>query len=302
MIKVVSEHKRQIIIESHLHHYREGGFRVDIARDKRRQLGGTVITLQGGLTDNLSRSMGVSDKDISQQRGLANALIEASDGEFIVAAVATVRPGNLFKRLSGSARSRTHRSKANAGAAKYMADRFEADRVIMAGQSLGGISAIDGALHRSRQHSAGNSPVSIDGVVTIDSPGVFGPLKYDGSLAEGLIVLAKNCYSDMEYMSIYERAKFLGPHVLNLAGPLEYAYVMNEIEFTHEADFSHEIDTLRRAYDVPVSHVFHQDDCIPGAEVESPYSASFPGGHVRFMYEPEPVAEHIAGFVDGLRA
>jgi len=292
---------RGIVTESYSHKFREGGYRIDIARAASRNSGGTVITAQGGLTDNLSKSMGTSEKDINNKRGLAYALIEASGGELIVASVATVRPGGLLEKAVGSTRSRSHRSKANGGAARYMRDRFQPDTQLMGGQSLGGISALDGALWHAdpMPHRRKPSDVRIDGVVTMDSPGIFGPLEYDGPLLEGLFMLVKNCMTDMSHLSLLERAKSMGPLVLNLSSPLEYAYVMDEVGFSNRADFSGEVAQLRK-FGVAVSHIFHDDDCIPGAEVESPHSVSFPGGHVRFMYEPEGPAEHIVGFAEEL--
>lgn len=298
----MAHNRHGIVTESHAHKFREGGYRVDIARAAGREHGGTLITLQGGLTDNLSRSMGTSERDIAKQRGLAHALIEASGGELIVASVATMRPGNLPRRVMGSFRPRTHRSKANAGAAKYLDGRFRPDTLIMGGQSLGGVSALDGALWHADPQPRRRQPsrTKVDGVVTIDSPGIFGPLKYDGPIWEGLLMLGKNCWSDMGHLSIREKARFLGPHIVNMSAPLEYAFVMNEIGFSNEADFSGEVSKLR-SFGVEVSHIFHTEDCIPGAETDSPHSVAFPGGHVRFMYEPEPVAEHIVELAAGLR-
>lgn len=291
-----------IVIESYSHRFKEGGYEVTIVRaGKRRKLGGPVITLQGGLTDNLSKSMGAHEKKLKKGEGLAHALIEASGGELVVASVATIRPENILQRVSGSFHSKTHRSKANAGAAKYMNDLFKPDTLAMAGQSLGGVSAIHGALWHAHPtpHGRKPSPVKVDGVVTIDSPGMFGPLEYEGTIVDGLRALVGNCINDMKHLDRFERARQLAPLVLNLAGPLEAAFVLNEISFSHEGDFSGEVAELR-GYGVDVSHVFHAEDCIPGAEVDSPHSQVFPGGHLRFMYEPEPVAEHIVDFVDYL--
>src|SRR5262245_37154335 len=98
---------RNLVVETHEHNYIESGFKVTIFRAEGREAGGPVMTLQGGWTDNLSHSM----------RDLAEAAVEASDMELIVAAVATTRSPDLMRRACGIARSGVHRSKAGAGAA-----------------------------------------------------------------------------------------------------------------------------------------------------------------------------------------
>jgi hypothetical protein len=58
-------------------------------------------------------------------------------------------------------------------------------------------------------------------------------------------------------------------------------------------DLSPMISELRGS-GVRVDHIFHKEDIVPGAEVESIHSTVFDGRHFRIAHEPEPVAAHIS--------
>lgn len=282
---------KQIFVESHREEIGACGFEVTMMRRQDRLRGGAFILLKGGLGDINSVSL----------RPLAEAIIEASDGEVGVGTVSTIRPCNPIVALQGLKDARKQRSQSMLGAMKYVNGRHQPDVLITGGQSQGGIQAVDSPLHLKTKSRNPGRQTSL-GAVTIDAPGVYGPFVTGMHVIEGLIRLAGNCLPDIMALSWHERMELVRDNLRHPHSLFEPAYIAKEIEYmSKEIDISPDIAALRRN-NVYVKHAFHRGDIVPGAEIPSEHSRVFDGAHVRIVHEPEPVAEYMVDFAGEILA
>jgi hypothetical protein len=257
------------------------GYEATVWRHRNRHHGGVAIALRGGLGDTFSVSL----------EPMARAIIEETDGEFIVMTTGTRRPFNVVQAIEGAANARRERAQSMLGATKHLRNRHKPQVMIMAGQSEGGVSAVDAALAWQTK-SKDKRPKPVTGVMTIDSPGVYGKLDAGMPVLQGLWHLGLNCWEDVKLMSWRERAKLVGSNLLHLPSVFELGYIVGEIKYLKDIDMHTEIGDLRER-GIDVWHAWHRGDIVPGADVANPYSAVFEGAHVRILKEPEPVAEYI---------
>lgn len=247
-----------------------------------------VVLLKGGLGDPASNSM----------FGIAEHVVEMSDGDLVAAVVGTTRPRNPFTVARSLYEPRKHQSQSVFRASDHLNDRFHAPVLVQAGQSRGAVSVVDGGLYQTQ-----NPKVNIIrpelGVVTIDGPGVYGPIEYEGHITRALVELGLHCLEDLDQLSVCERAKFFGKSVLS-SSVYEPIFFTSDVMYLKDIDISDKIEVLRML-GVDVRHIFHDQDIVPGAEVPSPFATVLSGGHLRFMVEPEPIAKVLVDFARELR-
>ncbi len=262
------------------HHgsFSEAGYSVRLLRAKHRKVGGAVILLKGGLGDPHSETV----------VGLAKALLEVSDGEVMAGTVSTERPKRFIKAVAGVSRSRKHQSQSVYGASNKVNDTYHPDVLYLAGQSRGSVSVVDGGLYLVN-HPKKNIASPRIGVATIDGPGIYEDLEIEGNILQGLTRLGANCMPDVSKLNLIERAKMFG-RIATTTSFYEIPYFWNDISYLQRIGLYEEIEQLRQS-GVPVTHIFHRDDIVPGAEVDSEFSVVLDGGHARFLRDPHPVAE-----------
>jgi hypothetical protein len=264
--------------------YKEAGYNVRLLRDKSpkaRKAGGAVVLLKGGLGDPNSKTVVC----------LAKALLEVSDAELTVGTVSTTRPKNVIKAAAGLSRSRKHQSQSIYGASNYVNDNLHPEALFLAGQSRGTVSVVDGAIHLATHPKKNEKSPSI-GVATIDGPGVFQELDYDGNVVQGLFELGTHCLEDVRKLKVIDRLKLYGSIAANTS-LYEVPYFLSDVLYLKHIGIDQEVNKLRDVHKIPVTHIFHQNDLIPGAEFESEHSVVLEGGHARFLRDPYPVAEVI---------
>lgn len=269
-----------MVTEEHRGRFSEAGYDVRLLRAKHRKTGGAIVLLKGGLGDPHSQSV----------VGLAKALLEVSDGELMAATVSTTRPKKIAKALAGVSRSRKHQSQSVYGASNYVNDKYHPNALFLAGQSRGSVSVVDGALYLVN-HPKKNPASPKLGVATIDGPGIFEDLDYEGNVLQGLARLGMHSLEDIRKLGVIDRAKLFGRMATKIS-LYEAPYFFNDISYLRRIGIYNEIEELRSS-GLPVTHIFHRDDIVPGAEVDSEHSVVLEGGHVRFLREPHPVAEVI---------
>lgn len=247
-----------------------------------------VILLKGGLGDAGSHSV----------KPLARAVIEESKGDVSIATVGTVRPFNLLESLklfsvqAERNRARDQRELSMVRAGKKALELTRSKRLVFAGQSEGGVSAVDACVAWS-QNPDRNKKQKL-AVLTIDTPGVYKQMEYEGFPFMDLINLGLHCLPDLAKLSCKQKRALTLDYLKNPRLLLEGPYMLSEINYLKSVGLMTEIEFLR-SNNVPVSHVFHGQDIVEGASAAllDPQAMVFDGSHTRFMTEPAPVADAL---------
>lgn len=258
-------------------------------RQKSRERGGAVVLLRGGLGDINTISL----------VPLAHAIIDASDGEFIVGTVATKRPTNLVNAINGVRNARQQRSMSFLGAAKHARNTYQPDVFVAGGQSQGGITITDAMLH---WHTKAKNPGRIPkiGIFTLNTPGIFEPMPTESNLLKEFQRIGSNCLKDMRRVSCKGWLDMLEHQLEHGFSLWEPAFLIGEVNYLRNSlDISPVVGDLREL-NVAVKHIFQRDDSVPGAEYTSEHSVVYDGAHVRVMWEPEPPANYIVSMTNTL--
>lgn len=265
------------------------GYDTTMWRQKRREQGGAVILLRGGLGDRNTVSL----------VPLAHAIIEASDGEVIVGTASTRRPVNPLKVACGVRNARRQRSVSYLGAAKHVRDAYEPDVLVASGQSQGGITVADAILHwHTKAKNPGHIPKT--GVFMMNVPGVFEPMPTESNLFSEFWRIGSNCFKDIRRVSCEGWLEMLEHQLEHGFSLWEPAFLAGEVSYLRDRlDISPVVRDLREL-NIAVKHAFQWDDSVPGAEFASEHSVVHDGAHVRVMWQPEPAAEYVVGMANTL--
>jgi hypothetical protein len=264
---------KQIVKESFKGPSGSCGYETTMWRQKGREQGGALVLLRGGLGDRNTVSL----------VPLAHAIIEASDGEFIVGTA-----------IGGAIKARNQRSMSYLGAARRMRDVYEPDAFVAGGQSEGGVTVADAMLHwHTKAKRPGRIPKA--GVVTMNTPAIFEPMPTEGNLISELWRLGGNCLKDIRQVSREGWLEMLEHQMEHGISLWEPAFIIGEVVYLRDnLDISPVVEDLR-SINVAVKHVFQREDSVSGAEFADEHSVVHNGAHVRVMWQPEPAAEFIVG-------
>lgn len=247
-----------------------------------------LLLLKGGLGDAGSHSL----------RTVLDAILDITNGEMSVGTVGTVRPFNLYESLriifssAEQSRARNQRMHSMRRASEKAVIQTGSRLVLLGGQSQGGVTAVDTATKLMEAKPKKNSPKIA--VATIDTPGVYENLDYSGFPLKGLIDLGAHCLPTIAKLSNYEKYRLIKDNFTNPRIMLELPYLLGEVDYLKGIGIHKEIEALRLG-GVAVGHIFHDQDIVEGAvnALDDNNAIVFPGTHITFMIEPEPVAEAL---------
>ena len=245
-----------------------------------------LLLLKGGLGDAGSHSL----------RPVTDAILDLTHGKMTVGTVGTLRPFSAVESLrillSSTEHSRARNQRMHSMRRAYdKAIELTGSRfVLLGGQSEGGITAVDTGIKILSKKSQETKPNMA--VVTIDTPGVYTNLEHSGFPLKGLVDLAAHCAPTFAKLSAYEKYRLFKDNVMNLRNLFELPYLLGEVDYLKTIGISDEIQALRLG-GVAVGHIFHGQDIVEGAvsALEDESAVVFPGTHLTFMEDPEPVAE-----------
>ena len=250
-----------------------------------------LIVLKGGLGDDGSHSLGE----------ITEAMIDIGSGEVSIATVGTVRPYDLRKAFKAAfvaedtSYSRYLRLKAFNKGAEETERTLRPRAVLYGGQSQGGVTAIDVALdRRDKQRESRKSGLPY-GVVTINAPGVYDAMDYEGiDLVSGLFRLVKHVSEGVLSLERKQLCQLVEKNLRNPLLLLEWGYMIGELRYLKSVGLAEPIQDLRRSH-VPVGHIFHDQDIIEGAAkaLKDSRALVLSGTHTTFMKEPEPIARAL---------
>ncbi len=260
--------------------FRETGFELSMRYAREQKIGGVVVLFKGGLGDPNSKSMEV----------IAKTLYEMSDGKVNTGTVATTRKHSPLKALFGSSRAPKHRSQSLKGSSDIVNDTLHPGLLMFVGQSQGGINVVKAAVYQV-DHPQKNAESPRLAVETIDAPGMYEPHEFEEEGALALGKFALHCMGDIHSMPVRDRVKITAK-VAQSTSLLELPYFIGESVALQGIDVSSDVEYLR-ARGVHVGHIWHRDDMVPGASMACDNSLVLSGGHMTFMREPEPIAQHL---------
>ncbi len=247
-----------------------------------------LLLLKGGLGDAGSRSL----------KTVFETILDITNGEMSVGTVGTLRPFSLHESLrillssTEQSRARNQRMHSMRRASDKAIQLTGSQLVLLGGQSEGGITAVDTATKIIGKKL--EEPHPKIAVVTIDTPGVYEKLEYSGFPLKGLIDLGVNCLPTIAKLSTYEKYRLIKDNFTNPRTMLELPYLLGEVDYLKCVGIHDEIQALRLG-GVAVGHIFHSQDIVEGAvnALVDESAVVFPGTHLTFMEEPEPVAEAL---------
>ncbi len=232
-----------------------------------------VVLYRGGLLDIRTSSL----------VELAKRTVIESEGEIVAGAIRTERPLMPHDAIAAAMQAREQRAR-SAGGALLQTERFYqgAENIVVAGQSQGGVSAVDGIL-RATNHKGNNQhdkDINIR-ALTIDTPGVYGQL--DTSVVPGLVKLGLHCLPDLFRMGNVQRSRMIWDTVKRGYSPYEAMFVLGEIAYLSTIDLRPELEQLDDA-GIDRRHAWHSLDVVPGAAEACDRSVVFDGGHLQSLH------------------
>ena len=263
------------------------GFELDIYKAPKSSKN-PLITLKGGLGDAGSLSL----------KPLREAILDLTHGKISVATIGTLRPFNLYESVriltspAEESRARQQRMHSMRRGTEKAVALTGARFVLLGGQSQGAVTAIDTGKKMLNTESHAEQPKIA--VATINAPGVYESLEYEGVPLKGLIDLGAHCLPALASLSCYEKYRLIKDYLKNPRLVLELPYLLGEIEYLKSIGLQDEIEALRLG-GVAVGHIFHDQDIVEGAvdALQDPSAVVFPGIHTTFMIVPVPVAEAL---------
>ena len=255
--------------------FTEPGCRVTVFRAEENEQPTELALLRGGLGDIRSSSMG----------NIACEVLKASGGEVAVGIVRTSRPFLPNKVLRDAMNARETRAISMENAISGSLVRYPAiSSLVVAGHSQGGVTVVD-SMSRSLKNPETKDHLDgiAKGVFTMDTPGVFSQMEYEGSIVQGLGRLILNCSEDVVTMSNKERTRIVRDMTKRGMSPFEALHIIGEIAYLRDVDISLDIEELRKQF-VEVWHSFRSGDVVRGAEVPSEFSRVYGGKHLRGIH------------------